>query len=295
MHKETVLINHSLSAVSQVLKVCSISRTAWNILLVAPLQVSLLASFTNCIDLVVGDEIVALVTPSLKNGVFHVVVDHLPGRSLPEAFPVRWEPEGLWVDSWLLELGDPSPLWDPCPSWKDISIARPALELLTQYVVSEAACRRTLSLFGKLLLGELQPQVEALGAAIVAGDDMALSTASRHLAGLGPGLTPAGDDFLAGVMLAVHAGRLPVERKSKICAGIYSAALGQTTRLSLAFLKAACQGLADERWHNLLYALSREPLEIHAAARDALRFGETSGLDMVSGFLWLCNTMNVNG
>jgi hypothetical protein len=67
---------------------------------------------------------------------------------------------------------------------------------------------------------------------------------------------------------------------------MYAATEGRTTRLSRAFLEAARDGLADERWHSLLGALAgASAAEFGGAAGAVFAFGATSGLDAVAGFL----------
>jgi hypothetical protein len=124
-----------------------------------------------------------------------------------------------------------------------------------------------------------------LDAAAKNGDADAFMTAAVALAGWGPGLTPSGDDFLAGLMLSLWA--YYGERARPWCIQIAAAALPRTTRLSGAFLQAAANGLADARWHALLQALAGAPgIRLEQAVRDALAFGATSGLDMLAGFLY---------
>jgi hypothetical protein len=112
--------------------------------------------------------------------------------------------------------------------------------------------------------------------------------AAGRLAGLGPGLTPSGDDVLAGVMLALTL--LPSPSPSRLREAIHRAAGGRTTRVSAAYLKAAARGEAGEAWHALREALATpaaaagDPAALGSAARGVMAFGETSGADMLAGF-----------
>ncbi|HXV98634.1 MAG TPA: DUF2877 domain-containing protein, partial [Anaerolineae bacterium] len=104
--------------------------------------------------------------------------------------------------------------------------------------------------------------------------------AAGQLAGLGSGLTPAGDDFLMGVMAALwltgREGLLPV---------IAREAIPQTTMLSGAFLRAAAQGEFMEAWHTLTQALlSGESEAFRQAVKRVAQFGASSGLDALAGF-----------
>ncbi len=122
-----------------------------------------------------------------------------------------------------------------------------------------------------------------------AGDEARVARGAEALAGLGPGLTPAGDDFLVGLMAALHAwpkllptGWMP-ERAAAIIA---HAAAGRTTRLSAAWLRHAAVGEFGEAWHTLIHALAEgETAAIRSAAERILHTGATSGADALAGFL----------
>ena len=114
-----------------------------------------------------------------------------------------------------------------------------------------------------------------------------------QLAGLGPGLTPAGDDWLAGWLVGLRAveamttkprpHRLPVET---VAAAVITAARGRTSRLSLAFLQSAADGAVGEVWHGLLAALTDASQRlIRHAAKQVMAYGATSGSDMLAGFI----------
>jgi hypothetical protein len=105
------------------------------------------------------------------------------------------------------------------------------------------------------------------------------------LAGLGGGLTPAGDDWLVGCMLAMWA----ISARHTISpTAIAQAAAPRTTPLSAAWLRAAAQGECGEPWHLLFDSLvkGREPA-IRQAAEAVIHQGHTSGADALAGFLSL--------
>ncbi len=86
-----------------------------------------------------------------------------------------------------------------------------------------------------------------------------LQSAICHLCGLGPGLTPAGDDWLAGWLLAQHLAE-DLRRSRETSTGLIAdITADRTTTLSRAFLACAAAGEADEDWHALLSALAEEP------------------------------------
>ncbi len=115
-----------------------------------------------------------------------------------------------------------------------------------------------------------------------------LKVVTSSLAGLGPGLTPSGDDFLAGVLLAlalVREQRADAEL-TEIAGLLVETAAPRTHEISAAYLRAAHNGEASERWHPLLAAISAgDTQKLHDAAAGVLEFGETSGADMLAGFI----------
>ena len=62
-------------------------------------------------------------------------------------------------------------------------------------------------------------------------------------------------------------------------------ALGEADDVRL-YLEAAARGEASEAWHRLVDAVAEnDPDRIAAAARGVMAFGETSGSDMLAGFV----------
>src|SRR5947199_22331 len=67
---------------------------------------------------------------------------------------------------------------------------------------------------------------------------------------------------------------------------IVSGVRNRTTHISMAYLEAAARGEASEAWHRLVDAVAEnDPDRIAAAARGVMAFGETSGSDMLAGFV----------
>ena len=118
-----------------------------------------------------------------------------------------------------------------------------------------------------------------------AGNSTLLQAGATQLAGLGGGLTPAGDDFLAGVMLRAW---LAHPTPDALCQLVLEAAAPRTTILSAAFLRAAARGECSAAWHRLFSALaSGAEDQLAEPVRDVLSYGHTSGADTLAGFLWM--------
>ena len=108
---------------------------------------------------------------------------------------------------------------------------------------------------------------------------------AQNLAGLGQGLTPAGDDFLLGAMYAariIH----PQEKAERITSTIASTAIPLTTSLSAAWIQAAVRGLVNEPWLDFLegWKIPGQPTN-ESSLRKLLSIGHTSGADALAGFI----------
>ncbi|MGH2629129.1 MAG: DUF2877 domain-containing protein, partial [Actinomycetota bacterium] len=107
--------------------------------------------------------------------------------------------------------------------------------------------------------------------------------AARVLVGVGPGLTPSGDDALAGAVLALRAAigpdAEPLTRRA--------ADAGETGEISRSFLRWAARGQALASAHDLLLAAAGGDGQGTArAARRLGMVGETSGADFLLGLRW---------
>lgn len=294
--------------VSAQLTTLSIGRPARELLLPSgraepepsPWSGRVLAVFEQACSLIGTDgEVVALVTPSVRNGPLNVVVRGEAGALAavqPEA-PARMEGTVLQIGGLKVEL-EGAAVWEPCPDWRALRQQRAGiggrLPRLREMALRLAPAESVLALpagWGEKprsatdsTLVSISSRAQAGARSLQAGwegDQGQLERAAELLAGLGGGLTPAGDDFLMGAMLwawLVH----PEPR----CFGrVLSQTAGpRTTLLSAAWLRAAAEGLCSAPWHRLLTALS-EGGELELAVREVLAHGATSGADALAGFL----------
>lgn len=107
-----------------------------------------------------------------------------------------------------------------------------------------------------------------------------------RLIGLGPGLTPSGDDFLAGVVMGLFkTGR--EDEAAWLAHYFYRAAQGRVTDISLAFYRALSEGLVAEPYHQFLNAIGTgEVLNLGRSLNRVALIGATSGWDTISGMLF---------
>lgn len=132
---------------------------------------------------------------------------------------------------------------------------------------------------------------------LTGGSRQSSSSDPALLIGLGPGFTPAGDDFIAGAILAEDlqaAAPLPMilnfSAAPRLDRAALHTALHRTTTGGATILKLALQGRPPLFVHTVCDILSRSDLSVEIRARRAASvaagFGHSSGLDFLTGFLW---------
>jgi hypothetical protein len=177
--------------------------------------------------------------------------------------------------------------WDPRPR---LPHPRPALlpegvRQLRNALYGEGVPHSAFTLPG-LPTGPGGPLAALRGAVRRADLEAALRTSTR-LIGLGPGLTPAGDDVMAGTMAGlVLLGHPAAER---FAAGVYSLAAGRTTELSRALLRHAAAGRVSGEYAAVLQGLVGER-PLGPAIAGLLATGSTSGRAMALG---LCTAIDL--
>jgi uncharacterized protein DUF2877 len=202
----------------------------------------------------------------------------------------------------------------------DLSNARPwrppALPLPIEPAILARESRRLISMidrvgrpdgFGALLIGArpafpLDRAVDNAGRFLEAcalGDATTATSIGERLLGLGPGLTPAGDDLVGGAFFALRltgwgaptAPPIPPRRAfiddwRDAAAAIRARASERTHPISATLLGDLLDGSGYAPLHDLTLALTRsdEPSAVAAATR-LIRIGHSSGWDILTGFL----------
>ena len=123
----------------------------------------------------------------------------------------------------------------------------------------------------------------ALKAGLASNDTAKFGEAASLLLGLGPGLTPSGDDVLSGALMMLFA--LGEETRALVLAQSISTRMcAATSPLSRAFLRAACNGESSAAAYQAILALMLGGKA--AGVVSPLRsLGETSGFDMLAGIV----------
>ena len=142
----------------------------------------------------------------------------------------------------------------------------------------------------------LQPSRHPVPALLQATRDFQLEEAGvsiNTLIGLGPGLTPSGDDFLVGFLAGLWctAGADPSRMRFLSALGAeLSEASRNTNEISGAYLRSATKGQVSELIATLAMQLhqANNMSNVRTAMQAALQVGHTSGTDGVLGLLLGC-------
>ncbi len=109
---------------------------------------------------------------------------------------------------------------------------------------------------------------------------------ARLLAGCGLGLTPSGDDFIAGMLIGLNVVRLLTGQSRRTLAKRLFAAAEGNNLLSNSFLALAHNGRVTEHMQAFVSALTGSPgAELARKTRRIMAAGETSGADLLTGFV----------
>jgi hypothetical protein len=236
-------------------------------------------------------EVLSIVTPQIGDGPFNLVVDgevcfsgQLDLTSRISVFADR-----LWVGDQRIHTTDMRQ-WRPRADWETLHARK--MDIIQQLTKLprmndrapglESFCVETAALD---FATDLQYLVSKFSFALVNAEVPSVVKLASQLAGLGAGLTPAGDDFLMGAIYAVWIIQ-PCEIAQILAQGIAETAAPRTTSLSAAWLRSAGKGEASILWHRLFQALmSPHPERVPLAMHQILSVGETSGADAWIGFL----------
>ena len=101
--------------------------------------------------------------------------------------------------------------------------------------------------------------------------------------GLGQGLTPAGDDYLAGVLIGLRYCARDVAA-SNLSLSLEPQLADRTNRISRAHLACVRAGHYQESITDLLTALDQNPQRVDHCVSRLIEYGHTSGVDLLAGF-----------
>ena len=228
-----------------------------------------IASFPKAVYVSFPSGILVLVAPDVHPGPLYVVLDGSPPE-VPAGAAVRAEAGHLRAGTAHVSLGEARAWVGPLPSPSELTRGA---GLLAE-VAGELAARSALH------ADPFRDRADQACARLSAGD---LAGTVALLAGLGPGLTPAGDDALAGLLLV----RRILQGDEAERALLEAAAGARTAEIAAAFLSWAARGQALSPVHDLIGAAANGDRNACEAASVSLaRVGETSGADFALGLTW---------
>jgi hypothetical protein len=136
----------------------------------------------------------------------------------------------------------------------------------------------------------------ALGAALYLLDVAASARRLGKLIGLGPGLTPAGDDFVVGCIAGLALGADHDTPRLPFLVGLVGALRAHfpgTTPISRQHLEDACALQFSRPLAELAVSLARGQSDVPTKLRAALAVGATSGIEGVRGLLLAVDAMRL--
>ena len=228
-----------------------------------------MASFTRACYVEFPAGLVALAAPEVMPGPIHLVLDGAPPVDT-RGTRVSTTGASLEAPDWSVDTREVAP-------WVGV-LPEPAALLAGAGVALRAG--RPVAARSALRTSPFLERADRGRAALLAGD---LDEITQLLVGLGPGLTPAGDDALAGILLVLRCvlGERFEAHPALVAYGV------DTTAPSRAFLHWAGRGQALAPAHDLLSAAADRDQAAAAAACEALgSVGDTSGPDFVLGLVW---------
>jgi hypothetical protein len=218
--------------------------------------------------------------------------------ALEPGVAVEFEPDRVMLPSALFDVDlAPAARWQchlsQCAvDWGDHAAAV-ALERTRVQLRAEADAVDPFSRIYRVRRAQVLP---ALRDALQALDVAVGARQLRKLIGLGPGLTPAGDDFVVGCMAGLALGADHDTPRLRFLAGIVAALRPQfpgTTPVSRQHLEDACALQFSRPLAELAISLARGESDVPTKLRAALAVGATSGIEGVRGLLLAVDAMRL--
>lgn len=185
----------------------------------------------------------------------------------------------------------------PSPSYPNLSArqSRAVLEQIGRLCVNKKASAGFTDLLpclfgdqvelGKEKEGALV-RITALEKALAVGSIPAILNAVQPLIGFGAGLTPSGDDLIAGLLLALNRWRdvlAPRLELASLNQAILQLVNSRTTTLAANLIQCATQGQADERLITALDGIMTGIPDATTCALTLSQWGHSSGIDALCG------------
>jgi|tagenome__1003787_1003787.scaffolds.fasta_scaffold20879952_2 hypothetical protein len=259
------------------------------------------AVFERCFYVRSGDKFICVGEPDIGNGPITLIGDlgRLSNLGLQQGRSAAVCDQRIMIgDSICLALDQTeswrSPRWPICPSPirlidTCLALARRAAieapeESLARHVCGMPGTLRPLAPLARIACPRIAIFERWLSGVLDTGHAgvTAIEEAVQGLVGLGPGLTPSGDDFLMGALALLDA----IDERhahAALARAMSDPLLKLTTPLSACFLRAAAAGHVGEALHGAVSSVLMGDVESAAAA--ARKIGHSSGWDMMVGII----------
>jgi hypothetical protein len=249
--------------------------------------------FARAVNFTDGKALLSLVDDSVGAGPLNIVIRDLRSdETLKQACRLRIDAGMLLIGNRRLRFHEEQRYrseftirdWREVHFWQNLSFLRQLLAEVSAanslaFLIDESRLANFHTGFGQAFTQQI-----TCGASEIFGGDLLKGVAM--LKGCGYGLTPAGDDFLAGLLIALNLLQQTDRRDFRnTLDAVHYAALGDNI-LSNAFLDLARRGLVFERMRDLLTALLQEGADaVRTCGQGLFAIGETSGADFATGFV----------
>ena len=224
-------------------------------------------------------------------------------RRLSSHMPVQISPAGFTFPDSGLEISTRN-----AQTWLPQSIDRPPLPRSERQVRLEKTSHRIFkkargnglsSLLPTLIespgsfppstgdLSHIEEKILDVQRELVTSNDLLNAERVKDLLGSGNGLTPSGDDFILGLLLALNRWKdvlAPYSDLKSLNQQVVAAAYDKTTMLSANLVDCAACGLADERLIGGLDWLMCGDAHNFHTIDEMLSWGSSSGVDVFVGF-----------
>lgn len=240
----------------------------------APARV--IAAFERSLYIETEAGLACLGTQSLGNGPLNALCDTLPRAAAGDLVAVDLASAVLWR---------PAPLAPWNPATITASLGRLRRAALRTAPAEGFAFLLAPGMAGQPVLAAHAPAAEALAAWVRArahAPDLSVPKDIDVLIGLGPGLTPSGDDLLGGALAALRAAGQGACAEA-LAAHVMPLAQAGTSRISRAHLACAAQGECGEAVHDMMGALLAGTPDLEAPLARVAAVGHTSGWDALAG------------
>jgi hypothetical protein len=261
--------------------------------------------FRRVLNLHVDEGMLSVAMPGLGMSATCLVVDFPPNLDFEQLGIKRGmtvKPSGRWLlieDALAIDCRSPA-LWigrEPSElAWRSGDLLWTNLKALLDGII----CWGRKEGLAALLYQPDHPlaaRLDLLSRGLLQQKEKLLASAVRNFIGLGPGLTPSGDDLLLGLLAAVQTG-LEYRAVAVRLQQAISSDLKRTSDLGAHFLREGIKGNFHEYLQEAIYVLIHGiPPDVTRAARTLMKVGACSGTDMAAGlylgFYWQCQVQQM--